>query len=922
MKKLNLLLTFFLTVLFAGVSFSQGTVTGKVVDATYNESLIGATVVLKGTTTGTVTDINGAFSLKLAAGSYTIDISYIGYELQSFPVTIGDNETHNLGKVKLASTTFALEGVNIMADRAKERQTPVALSNISKAEIQQQLGSQDLPMIMNMTPGVYATQQGGGAGDARINVRGFNQRNVAIMINGVPVNDMENGWVYWSNWDGIADATSSIQMQRGLSAINLATPSVGGTMNIITSPAEMEAGASGKFEYGSGNFMKTTISAHTGLINNKFAASVVAVRKVGEGVIDKTWTDAWAYYMGLSYQVSKNHRLEAYIMGAPQKHGQNLYKQNVAMYNAEYAKEVGADSAVAYYANKLDTPVSPNGRLYNENWNSVNSSYSGDQYFNGKTHSRYDNAFINERENYFHKPLANLNWYAQWGDKVTSFTTVYWSGGKGGGSGTYGKIQYDYDSEPTRIVDWDATIEKNQDPTYAKPGNQGAIRNSVNNQSTIGALTKVKINFSETFKGQIGLDWRTAKIEHFRELRDMLGLTTYTDVDKYNDYKPYSDFWVGDEVNRKLGDKVNYFNTNTVDWFGGYLQGEYTNGSLSAYGTAGYSMIKYSYVNHFKTAKMINDSTPDLNSGELKSNTDWIAGYQFKGGLNYNFNESFSGFVNFGYVSKVPIFDEVINDGNGIVAKDPQNEKFISYEAGVIYNSFDNKLDVKGNFYYTTWKDRIVTKWIQLTQDEDGFAFIKGLDQRHMGLELEANYRIAKIIGVGGVASIGNWKYLNDVNAQIQNEGGVILDTVNVYAKDLKVGDAPQSQVALWANIYPVKGLNFQLIWRYNANHYADFNPVDRDDESDRVQSWKTPSYSVFDMHINYSVPLKGRVGLDVFAHMFNLLDTFYVQDALDNSPYNGYKGADKQFNHDANRAEVFLGMPRTFNVGVKISFH
>ena len=921
MKKRNLLLTLMVMVIFTAATFAQGTIAGKVMDASYGESLIGATVVLKGTTTGTVTDIDGSFDLKVPAGTQTITFSYVGYNSQDIDVVVENGSTKNMGRIKLVPSSIALEGVNIMADRAKERETPVALSNVPKAEIEQQLGGRDLPMIMNNTPSVYATPQGGGAGDARINVRGFNQRNVAIMINGVPVNDMENGWVYWSNWDGISDATSSIQMQRGLSAINLAAPSVGGTMNIITSPAEMEAGASGKFEYGSGNFMKTTISAHTGLINNKFAASVAAVRKVGEGVIDKTWTDAWAYYMGLSYQVSDNHRLEAYIMGAPQKHGQNLYKQNVSMYDSDYAKEIDADSAVAYYAKKLTTPVSPNGRLYNENWNNVNN-YSGDQSWNGKTHSRYNNGFINERENYFHKPLANLNWFALWSDKISSFTTVYYSGGKGGGSGTYGKIQYDYDSEPTRIVDWDATIAKNQDASYATPGNQGAIRNSVNNQWTIGALAKVKINFSETFKGQVGLDWRTAKIDHFRELRDMLGLNTYKDVNKYDDYKPYSDFWVGDEVNRKLGEKVNYFNTNTVDWLGGYLQGEYTNGTLSAYATAGYSMIKYSYVNHFKAAKMINDSTPDLNSGELKSNTDWIAGYQLKGGLNYNFSESLSGFVNFGYVSKVPIFDEVINDANGIVAKDPQNEKFVSYEAGVIYNSFDNKLDIKGNFYYTTWKDRIVTKWIQLTQDEDGFAFIKGLDQRHMGIELEANYRVAKFIGFGGIASIGNWKYLNDVNAEIQNEAGVILDTVNVYAKDLKVGDAPQTQFALWTNIYPVKGLNFQLIWRYNANHYADFNPVDRDDENDRVQSWKTPSYSVFDLNINYTLPIKGRVGVDVFGHVFNLFDTFYIQDALDNSPYNGYQGYDDNLAHTANAAEVFLGLPRIFNVGVKVSFH
>lgn len=87
---------------------------------------------------------------------------------------------------------------------------------------------------MKMTPGVYATKQGGGFGDSRINVRGFDQKNVAVMINGIPVNDMENGWVYWSNWSGLSDATRTMQVQRGLGASKLAINSVGGTINIIT----------------------------------------------------------------------------------------------------------------------------------------------------------------------------------------------------------------------------------------------------------------------------------------------------------------------------------------------------------------------------------------------------------------------------------------------------------------------------------------------------------------------------------------------------------------------------------------------------------------------------------------------------------------------------------------------------------------
>ena len=76
------------------------------------------------------------------------------------------------------------------------------------------MGNQEFPEVLNTTPSVYATKSGGGFGDSKINIRGFAQENIAVMINGVPVNDMENGAVYWSNWAGLSDVTSAMQVQR------------------------------------------------------------------------------------------------------------------------------------------------------------------------------------------------------------------------------------------------------------------------------------------------------------------------------------------------------------------------------------------------------------------------------------------------------------------------------------------------------------------------------------------------------------------------------------------------------------------------------------------------------------------------------------------------------------------------------------
>ena len=202
---------------FATFVSAQMTVSGTVVDASTGAPLTGANVVVDGTNKGSAADASGAFTINNVPNGSTLTASMIGYNNASIDAA----RTVNF---ELSSSILEMSGLEVLASRADER-TPVAYTTVTKAEMEARLGSQDIPMSLNTTPSVYATQQGGGAGDARINVRGFNQRNVAVMINGVPQNDMENGWVYWSNWDGVGDATSSIQMQRGLSAVNLATPS-------------------------------------------------------------------------------------------------------------------------------------------------------------------------------------------------------------------------------------------------------------------------------------------------------------------------------------------------------------------------------------------------------------------------------------------------------------------------------------------------------------------------------------------------------------------------------------------------------------------------------------------------------------------------------------------------------------------------
>jgi len=238
-------------------------ISGVVTDTDTGEPLIGAAVFTEGST-GTVTDFVGAYNLLLKNGKHTLKISYVSYESKEIEI---DLQGEQILDIKLSGENL-LNEVVVTADIAIERETPVAFTNIPTKKLEEELGAQDIPMILNSTPGAYATESGGGDGDARISIRGFNQRNVAVMLDGIPVNDMENGRVFWSNWFGLDLVTQTMQVQRGLGASKLSTPSIGGTINILTKGIDAKRGLKFKQEVGNNGYTRSTIGLTSGRLKN------------------------------------------------------------------------------------------------------------------------------------------------------------------------------------------------------------------------------------------------------------------------------------------------------------------------------------------------------------------------------------------------------------------------------------------------------------------------------------------------------------------------------------------------------------------------------------------------------------------------------------------------------------------------------
>ena len=944
-KLISLIVAFMLSSYFTTVTaqddFSDSSdelidLSGIVIDSETKQPVAGANIIVDDSDLGAAADEEGKFNIEGVQAGASLTASAIGYESLNL---YADQAELNF---ELSPSVVEMSELEVLASRASEK-TAVAYTDVTKDEIALRLGSQDIPLAMNLVPSVYATNQGGGAGDARINVRGFNQRNVAVMINGIPVNDMENGWVFWSNWDGVADVTSSIQMQKGLSAQNLATPSIGGSMNIVTDAASLERGGSFKQEVGAWGFLKSTISYNTGLLmDDKLALSAALVRKTGDGYYTGTWTDAYAYFFGGTFNLNDQHRFQFYALGAPQRHGQNLYRLNIASLDKDFAASLDD-----YGADLNDIPEC--GRDCSGTGSTVSDEAAallGDQQFQMYTEytgKRHEENLINERENFFHKPQVALNHYYDISDKMNLISSAYWSGGMGGGTGTYGSLEWDY-SNVQRVVNYDATIFEND----SLGASSGILRNSNNRQTTVGLLSKLNYDVSSDLKAQFGIDYRTARIYHVKTIRDLLGGDYYMTSDSEFD---------ADNGQGGLGDPIDYNFTNYVNWLGLFGQLEYSMNALKTYAMAGMTTVKYTHWNHFKDANNYDysyvqakdasdldfvEGLGDATGGhatDLYIEADPITTFQVKGGVLYELGNSLSFlnaiplvgkvyddadvWFNFGLIDKAPIFDQVIQDWDAKMATDPKNEKFTAFEFGLNARSNDGTLAGKLNIYNTAWNDRIATKYVQNESGDDDIIYLTGINQNHFGIESEFAAQINEMVRIDIGLSYGKWAFTDDATGTYRDSDGSNA-TYNYSLKDLPTGDMPQTSLNLGVTASPIEGSSVQLSYRFYDRFYSDWSATSREysdgDTPDRIDPWMAPSYGIVDLNASYNLPFDfNGITASVVLNVRNLLDEVYVQDATDNSRYNAIPF--RVNNHQANAAEVFLGMPTSYNLGLKVNF-
>jgi hypothetical protein len=868
----KLIFTLFIS-LSCGLVMAQTTVSGIIIDASTNEPLIGANVMNASTLDGTITDVDGAFTLNFPENSGTLKVSFVGYKTMSVSFE-SSGGSYDLGSIAAQQSTVGLEEVVITGtmDIVQDRRTPVAVSTIGRAEIQAKGGNVEFPDIMKNTPSIYVAGQAGGYGDSEVFTRGFDQTNTAFLLNGQPINGMEDGKMYWSNWSGMSDVANAVQVQRGLGSSKLAISSVGGTTNIIMKSTEQQRGGSLSYLLGNDGYNKITASYNTGMVDGKFGLTVLLTHWQGNGWAEGTKGQGQNYFISAGWKTGKSD-FNFLLTGAPQWHDQNFNSR---------------------ISDHFDDSGNFNIR-HNGNWGTLNGEY------------------LTSRRNYYHKPVANLNWELDLSDNSSLSTVLYASWGRGGGSGgigSGGNRKFTADGQ----WDFDAIVAANQ-ASHASggDGNEYILRNSVNNHSWYGIVSNYETTLSDQLTWSVGADLRSYRGSHFREVRDLLGAPSYTQRAnaRFGEREISAEFpanpWSAISNFADKPDRIAYNNDETIRYAGIFSQLEFVNDGFS-----GYVQGALSNQSHVRF-ELFNETEANEDSEKVSN-----AGYNLKGGFSIATGNNSNVFFNTGYYQRQPFHDNIYLNFSNFVNPVTVPEKIFGLEAGYKYQSRDFAMSI--NAYRTSWKDRASTDVLRegdmlpngiVVGTEDVFQNAIQ-DQLHTGLEIDFSYDFSQKFRLKGFGSFGNWEYNGDVRSQYFDDNrDLIFENTGEVIDGRKVGGAAQTSFGLGTDIKLTDALRLDLDYLHFANLYARVN-------ADRGEL-KLPSYGIFDLGISHRIQMDGGNILSLRANIFNLLGKEYISRATSTTAASNVES--ENWNGVNRRNFVIFGRTRTWNLSARYSF-
>jgi len=773
---------------------------------------------------------------------------------------------------------FELDQTVISAGRTDVNRSPLRLTDIDRQRIRIEAPGRTFPELIRNVPGVYASSETGSYGDAKLNIRGFKQENISVLLNGIPISGLTSGSMYWNNWMGLSDATASIQIQKGIGNSMLSDNSVGGTVNILTTTPSEYFGADMGYSHTGYGTEKAYVNLTSGTLGRGWAFSLMGSYTWGTSYAECTGVSSWSYLAVLTKKLNPHHSLNFTALGSPETHEQRssrLSYDEVARYGTSYSKNWG------WYT---DASGHRNARTLSRNeyfkpYFTLTHSYVGTAGAEGDIAVRLNTsayAAVADGGGYYSEST---------GRRISSFITP--DGNMGAGH-----------------IDWNAVYDYNRSvaPDAYGVRAQNLMSEYQAGHTQFGVKSDVLLELGQRWQLDAGLHYQLYKTWERERITDLLGADYW-----YEDYESQSlAGMAGRDPVKHVGDYIRTRNGRDQNYLTAYALGTYHAGERrNVIITVGTS-VSGTLLRRWDTYNYVGEGVY----------SDWTGrvGASVKGGALFKVTRGLSLYVNGAAYSRAPYANVFFSGGGNAVSRDITNEKNYLGEAGL--RLVGGTAGMEATFYAAYWKDKTLASASYKTLEEEPVKYlVSGLDAFHYGGEFDAFLTPCRIFRLDVFASIGDWRWKNDVEAIIYDPVTMQpVQQVNVYADGLHVGDAPQTQVGASALVTvplghaPSSELSFRADWNYNDRFWADFDPVTRTDISDRRDSYRIPGYHLLNANLSWSMRT-GTFGTTLFCNLNNILDTEYVERSRDGA------------SHDSSAFTGYWGAGRNINFGVRFSF-
>lgn len=694
----------------------------------------------------------------------------------------------------------------------------------------------------------------------RFRIRGYDADLFSTYMNGVPMENLDNGFTPYGLWGGLNDVLRNRDQIHGLKANPYAMGDIGGMTYFDTRASRQRKQTSFQYAASNRNYFNRIMFTHsTGLNRKGWAFTLSGSRRwAEEGYTDGTYYDGYSAFLAVDKKFNDRHLLSFTGIVTPTENGRqgasvqemldiagdNFYNpywgyQNGKKRNASVAKttqpvfilshdwkindKMSLSTAAAYIFGKRS--------VSGLDW--YNAADPRPDYYRYLPSYQLDSSFRAQQLDMMKNDvnLRQINWDNLYNTNYGSVQTIQNANGIPGNTVTGKRSRY-------------------------------ILENRVINTSRFNFNTTLNANLNEHVDFTAGGSFQYQKNHYYKEVEDLLGGDFYIDLNQFAE----RDFATDPNANQNDLNRPNRL-LGVGDKFGYNYDIDIKRAAVWAQTIVKFRKVdffisaEHSYTNFFRTGNVRVGLFPENSYG--KSKVQNFYNYTFKGGATYKIDGRNYLFANGAYMTRAPFFENafIAPRTRDAIQDDITSEKITSAEAGYVLNA--PKLKVRLTGYYTQMRDQmnVLTFYHDEYRNFVNYA-ISGIDKDHYGVEFGVDAKIYKGLSLNAGASIGRYYYTSRQNATVTvDNSAAIVSKDLIYSNNFRV-PTPQEAYTIGLDYRSPKFWFLNVNFNYFDNMWLDYNPLRR---TEGAVSGVDPSNPLWNSILGQE-KLKSQYTLDAFA--------------------------------------------------------